>query len=337
MKRFSIALFSAPLFVAGLAVGSADAQDVARWKASYIGPPQIHMNRVVLKGWTDRVNADGKGSIEITVVPGLSDFNTAYDNVRNGVAQIGTVQADQVRGKFNKTSVAALPFTARNGTEATLALWKMYEAGLIADEFNEVELIGLAVFPPHGVHSKLPVKSLDDLKGHKVRAGSALAAQVAEAFGGLAVGIPPSEMNQAFDKGVITHVLANYNTVGGFGVMNVARHHLNVELGASVLMLIANKQAWDRAPAAAKEAIRKHGFGNMAKVMGAGTDDPNEEDLAKMKAAGNHTFNDPSSADRARWEKQAAPVIEKWQSDIPNGAAVVAAFKQGVLAARNTR
>src|SRR5687767_6263956 len=98
MKLFAITVLSGSILSACLTIGSADAADPVKWKASFIGPPQIHMNRAVLKPWTDRVNADGKGAIEITIVPGLSDFNTAYDNVRNGIAQIGTVQADQVRG-----------------------------------------------------------------------------------------------------------------------------------------------------------------------------------------------------------------------------------------------
>ena len=51
-----------------------------------------------------------------------------------------------VSSLFPKTNVGTLPFEAKNHREDALALWHLYEKGVISMEFGQVKPLGFIVF-----------------------------------------------------------------------------------------------------------------------------------------------------------------------------------------------
>ena len=115
-------------------------------------PPQGPANLWGFTPWAQEVLAASGGTVEVKIFPGgsIADFNKVYDRVLNGVADIGYGIFGPVSTDFPKSMVASLPFEANNVEEAALALWRIYENGLIADEYSRVKLLALFNFSDNG-------------------------------------------------------------------------------------------------------------------------------------------------------------------------------------------
>jgi hypothetical protein len=53
----------------------------------------------------------------------------------NDVMHIGFELHNYVSGKFNYSEVAALPFMAETGEQASVALWRLYKTGVLDKEY----------------------------------------------------------------------------------------------------------------------------------------------------------------------------------------------------------
>ena len=71
-----------------------------------------------------------------------------------------------------------------NAHEAGLALQRLYEKGVIADEWKGVKPLAFGVFANLTYHTVPMVKTLDDLKGLKISVQGRIAGDTLEALGG---------------------------------------------------------------------------------------------------------------------------------------------------------
>ena len=69
--------------------------------------------------------------------------------------------------RFKQQDVAALPFEAENAILASTALWSIYQKGVTTKEFDAVKPLGLWTFPNAAIHSREPIRTLDDFKGQQ--------------------------------------------------------------------------------------------------------------------------------------------------------------------------
>jgi TRAP-type C4-dicarboxylate transport system substrate-binding protein len=120
------------LFAALLALisGVASAQEVTLTLAT-LDPPPTPLNTQELHPWADRVNAQGKGVVQIVVRDGseIANQQNIYDRVMSDVVQIGRGTQSFIGGKFPLTEVVALPFVVENGESGSVAFWRLYKSG----------------------------------------------------------------------------------------------------------------------------------------------------------------------------------------------------------------
>src|SRR4029078_6054722 len=90
--------------------------------------------------WSEEIQKPSGGAVEVKIFPGgsIADFNKVYDRVLNGVADIGYGIFGRVSTKSPRAMVASLPFEPTSVVEAALALWRLYDTGVIADELGRV-------------------------------------------------------------------------------------------------------------------------------------------------------------------------------------------------------
>ena len=88
------------------------------------GPPNASIHTDLIQPWSEKVNKEGAGLLNVKVYVGYSlvDMRNTLDRVENGVADLAFCILGPVSSQFPKTLVATLPFEARNGHEAGLAL-----------------------------------------------------------------------------------------------------------------------------------------------------------------------------------------------------------------------
>jgi TRAP-type C4-dicarboxylate transport system substrate-binding protein len=302
---------------------------------------QHPVNTQVMVPWINAVNAASKGTIKIVWYPGvtLGDVGTIYDNVKNGVADIGWILPAVVRGKFARTLVVTLPFITDNATseQVSIAVWRVYAKGLLDAEYDEVKPLAINQVPPAVIHSRSPIAKMDDLKGKRFQTGNPLNAQLLASLGGVPASVMLPEIYQALSRGTIDGTLLPWFGVQPYRVHEVTSHHLDVEFGGGGTLVAINANVLAKLPQDAKAALAAHSGERLSRGVGIAYDRSTAYARGEIAKLPNRTVAKLDAAETARWREKNEPIVQAWPQQVPNGAAVLAAFKEALAAARAAR
>ncbi len=298
-------------------------------------PPMSYVHREVLTPWAEAVTADSGGTLKIQTFYGgtLGSFANTYDRVVDEVVDIGFILTAFAAGKFRRQEVAALPFEAENAILASNALWSLYQKGLTATEFDAVRPLGLWTFPNAAIHSREPIKTLDDFRGKKIVASNAIAAKIVTALGATPISFRPDEAYTAIQRGTVDGAVMPFTGMETFKLHEVTRHHLDVALGSDPALLMINRKRYDALPAEAKAAIDKHSNAGLSAKFGLKT----QEQWQKSRDVVRERVSTLTPEQEAEWKKRLAPIAAEWAQGVPDGAKVLETFRADVAAARGKR
>src|SRR5262252_849977 len=123
--------------------------------------------------WVKQVEEATKGRLKIDVYPSQTLIKGVdmWKGVRSGIADIGWCVQGYWPEQTPVSDVMSLPFlpikSAEKGSET---FWKLYEKfPAIQKEYSEITPLTLYTGSPSMFITKKPVKTLDDMKGLKVR------------------------------------------------------------------------------------------------------------------------------------------------------------------------
>jgi TRAP-type C4-dicarboxylate transport system substrate-binding protein len=114
----------------------------------------------------------------------------------------------------------------------------------------------------------------------------------------------------------------------GFKLAEVTNNHVLVGLGSGGAYLIINKDAYAKLPAPARASIDKHSGATGSRAAGEAMDRIYARSEGVVRNLPGHTIGPLAPAEFARYQKEiATPVVEEWTKRIPNGAAILAAYR----------
>jgi len=292
-------------------------------------PPPSFLHAGAFNPWAKAVTEASDGALKIEMFYGgtLGGFNVTYERVLDGGADIGFILTALAKGKFRQQDVAALPFESKSSLAAASALWKIYDKGITAGEFDAVKPLGIWTFPNSAVNSRSPVKSLDDLKGKKVTVSNPIAGRTVVALGAGPVAMSPSDVYQALSRGLADMALMPFTGVATFKIDDVAKHHVDVALGADSAVVFMSRKKWDTLPPQAKAAIDKHSYLPFSETLGRAAD----AEAARSRGAVKEV-TELTDSEEARWRKLVEPVAQQWATETPDGAKVLEAFRAEIRA-----
>jgi TRAP-type C4-dicarboxylate transport system substrate-binding protein len=302
-------------------------------KFAVFSPDAERLYNTVKKPFAAAVNASAGGTIEIELYPNGALGRAPQQQAQmviDGVADIGFILTPAAAGKLKQQDVASLPFETVNSVEAAEALWKVYEKGVTAGEFNQVKLLGIWTFPNAALHSKEPIKTLDDVKGKKLVASNLIAAKIATALGATPVTFRPDEAYQAISRGITDGGLMPFTGMEVFKIHEVAKYHLDAALGSDSAILFMNKDRYGSLPPKAKEAIDKNSYLLLSRRLGEKT----TAEWERTRGVVMDTVSTLSPEQEAQWRKALEPIAKEWAQTTPDGAKVLEAFRAEVAAAR---
>jgi TRAP-type C4-dicarboxylate transport system substrate-binding protein len=316
----------------GLAIASVTAQAQTVLRLNSPAPPPSYLHKGVFEPWAAAVEADAGGTIKFQMSYGgqLGNFGVAYDRMIDGVSDIAFILTGLTGGRFKQQDVASLPFETRDSNEAAIALWKLYEKGITADEFKQVKLLGTWAFPNASIHSMKPIATLADLKGNKFSVGNAILGSVIVALGSTPVSLRPDETYQALSRGTVEGVVMPFTGMYTFKLHEVAKSHLDVPLGADAAALVMNRQKFESLPPQARAAIDKHSGLLLTQKLGTATQ--GQWDVGHQTVKEKLTRLAPD--EEKKWQAALAPIAQKWAESAPNGKKVLEAFRAEVQAVR---
>ena len=315
--------------VISFAAGAAKADEINLLFGTTL-PAQVHLNMRVLHPWADRVNEQGKGVVHIDVRDGseIANLGNFYSRVEDDVIQISWGLQSAIGGKFPRTEVGGLPFEVDKAEVGSVALWRVYKSGLFDAEYDTVHPLYMITFPPSGIHYAKQPKTLEDLKGLKVATGSKVTADAIERLGGSPLSMITSDYYTAVQRGMVDAVLVQWTAFQPFKLQDVTFFHLETKLGGATGMVFMAKKKYDALPAAVRKILDDNSGEAESRVYGKFWDDVDNEGREMVKALGDkHKIVQQSPETAAKWRAEVAPVIDDFVKTTPDGAKVLAAFR----------
>jgi len=314
-----LAAFAVP----ALAVASfaAAAQDVTL-RIHHFLPPGATIQQKVFLPWCDKIGKESGGRLKCQIYPAMQLGGTPpqlFDQARDGVADIIWTIPTYQAGRFLKSEVFELPFMAKNAETGSPALWEYIQKNSL-DEFKGTKLIAAHLHDGSLLHfSGKQVKTLDELKGLKVRAPTRIGSKFLAALGAAPVQMPVPQVTEAISKGVIDGTMVPWEIVPTIKLQEVAKYHLDSaaalpRMSNSIFVVAMNQAKYDSLPPDLKKVIDANSGIETSKAIGKAFDATTEPGKKAAAAAGG-VFDILSTAEYDRWNKATESVVTEWISD----------------------
>jgi TRAP-type C4-dicarboxylate transport system substrate-binding protein len=235
--------------------------DPIKLKLAYYGSDQTRTYISAIKPFVDAVNADEQGGIIIETYPVGAlgkDPGQQPQLVRDGVADIALVVLGPVADQFLDHAVIELPGLFRDIREATFVNTRLV-ASEILQGYDDFFLIGAFATEPQSIHTRVPITSLGDLRGKRIRANNPIEASTLAKLGMYSVVLPLGRTPEAISRGTIDGAATATAPLTDFGLGRVVTYHYYLRLGPSVLSILMNRKRFESLPKAGQDVIRKYG------------------------------------------------------------------------------
>lgn len=306
------------VFLTGVVLGFSAptmAQDTINLRLSSFVPPMHFMNQRILEPWVKTVEERTNGRIKIKIYAGgaLGKPQDQYDMAVRGVADITWGILAYTPGRFPLVTVMELPFMSPNAEIGSRMVQRLYDSGLLKEEFKDIKLLALAMPPTMDLHSnKNLVKTLGELKGMKVRTPSAMIGKLIKKWGGVPVAMPAPEVYLSLERGVIDAIFFDPLTLMGMRCNEVTKYHTRVGISTTVVFFAMNKKAWNELPPDLQKVMDElSGEYWAADLNGVIADRAVLGVLKKLKEGG-HTIYPLPPEELKKWQKASASAYDEW-------------------------
>ncbi|HEY3918294.1 MAG TPA: TRAP transporter substrate-binding protein DctP [Stellaceae bacterium] len=301
-----------------------------------LAPPDSRVAKTEFHPWAERINAAGKGIVQLDVRDGftLANMDNVYSRVMDDVVQIGWGTQNAIGGKFIRSALAGLPFVSGDCSTASTAFWRLYQSGALNAEYADIVPLMLIVFPQSGIHLVHPVAKLEDLRGLKLIALGKVQSEAVTALGGAPLSIPLTDMYQALQRGTADGAVASWTVFDPFRLGDVTRYHAESRLGTSTGMIFMAKKKFNALPAAAQKVLKDNSGEVASRAFGAYLDGDAARVRDNVKTAPQQVLTAPDATRAAAWRDKLAKVDADYVNTVPSGQAILDSYRQLLAAAK---
>jgi TRAP-type transport system periplasmic protein len=306
------------LAVIAFGTGFASAQEVTL-KVAHFLPPNSNAQQNLITPWCDKINKESNGRLKCQIYPAMQLGGTPpqlFDQVRDGVSDITWTVPTYQAGRFIKSEVFELPFMVNTAEKASPALWDYVQKNSL-DEFKGTKLILMHLHDGAQLQfGSKAVKTLEDLKGLKIRAATRLNAKMLAALGAIPVQMPAPAVPEAVAKGVVDGVSLPWEVMTPLKMQEITKFHTETPAGLpkisnTIFVFAMNQAKYDSLPADLKKVIDNNS-GREQSVWAGKVFDATTAPSRKIAQDRNNTFITISADEYKRWEKATEKVSEEW-------------------------
>ncbi len=315
-RRRLLAAAGASLAMPAVVTG-ARAQAQATLKLHHFLPPVSNAHTKLLQPWARKVEADSQGRIKIDIFPAMQLGGTPpqlFDQARDGVADIVWTLPGSTPGRFPSTEVFELPFIAsRRGIVNAKAGAEFMPQ--LAEETKDVKLLCYWSHDHGLIHTNKAIRTMDDLKGLKLRNPTRLAGEALKALGATSVGMPVPQVPESLAQRVIDGAVIPWEVVPAVKVHELTKFHTEIPgsptLYTASFFLAMNKAKYDGLPADLKAVIDRNSGMAFAEMAGNMWDTEATRVSEMVRQRGN-TISAISEEEKQKWMKACEPVTAAW-------------------------
>lgn len=275
--------------------------------------PPTHIHAKLGKAWAEEVEKRTDGRVKINYYPGgaLLKGDKLYSGVVTGIADIGMSIFVYNRGMFPGMEVIDLPLGFSSGKQATEIINQFYQKYPPEKLDSEVKTLYLHAHGPGLLHSKKEVRTIEDIKGMKIR-GQGATARIIESLGAVPVAMGQAEVYEALQKGVVEGNFSPMEVLDGWKQAEVTKSTTECyAIGySSTFYLVMNKNRWESLPDDIKKIIEEINQEWFIK-HGEAWDDADVQAKQVTIDKGNKVIT-LSESEATRWKNAVQPVIDEY-------------------------
>jgi TRAP-type C4-dicarboxylate transport system substrate-binding protein len=190
--------------------------------------PQSNVWLSMHKPWMEKIEKESGGRIKFEGYPAMQLGGTPvqlYDQAKDGVVDVVWTLPGNTAGRFPRIEAFELPFMMTNAEATSKAYWDYVQAHA-PDEFKDVQTLALHVHGPGVIHTvDKAVKSVDDIKGLKLRGPTRQVTKLLGFLGATPVGMPLPGIPDALSKGTINGCVIPWEVVPSVKVHELTKYH----------------------------------------------------------------------------------------------------------------
>src|SRR5690606_3995580 len=195
----------------------------------------------------------------------------------------------------------------------------------------------------HGlIHAKRQVKTMEDLKGLKLRFPTRLAGEALEALGASPIGMPVPQVPESLAQGVIDGAVIPWEVVPSIKVHELVQYHTEIPgsptFYTATFMLAMNRARYEGLPDDLRKVVDEESGMALATEAGKMFDDVGAQISDMVRKRGN-TIAAISETEKARWMEATKPVIDSWIKEVASrnvdGAKLLEAAKASLAKYEN--
>lgn len=287
---------------------------------SLVTPPKHLRNINVINPWVKMIEERTGGKVKMTVyyAAALAPPPQTFESTVSGVADISEGLVYATPGRFPLTETVMLP---ELGLETSLscskALWQLYQTvPELQKEWQGVKMLWLHTTPGIKlITRKKPVRSLEDLKGLKIRVSGATAVKMGKALGFTPVSMGIGDLYLGLEKGVIDGVALPSEILVSRRLGEVTKYVTDIDLGHDAFFVVMNENSWKGLPDDVKKVIEELSGEWAVEFTGKAWDKFDQEAVGKNKASGIE-YIELEAAEKAKWKNLLAPVKGEYAAEL---------------------
>ncbi len=307
-------------------------------KVAHFLPTSSNFHQQVLVPWCDKISKESGGNLKCQIYPSMQLGGTPaqlFDQVRDGVADIVWSLPTYQAGRFTKTEVFELPFLVKSSEKGSQAMWDYIQKNAM-DEFKGTKLLFTHLHDGNQMHfGSKSVKTLEDLKGLKLRAPSRIGSKTLAALGAVPVQMPAPAVPESISKSVVDGASIPWEVTTAFKLQEICKTHTETapnqaKHANSIFVFAMNPTKYNNLPPELKKIIDQNSGLETSRWAGK-TFDSFTATARKIAVGRNNNFNVLSDAEYKRWVKATESVDDDWMKEVAakggNGKALLSDAK----------
>jgi TRAP-type C4-dicarboxylate transport system substrate-binding protein len=281
-------------------------------------PPVHVIAREIITPWMAEVEKDSGGEVKPKLYPSMQLGGSPpglFRQAVDGVVDLVFTLPGYTSPAFPRTQMVELPGLSKDGRAATELLWKLLDPYL-KPEFEGVKVIALWAAEDAGLMTRgKPIKTLEDVKGLRMRSPSAAQARQLAVMGATPVAMPITELYPGLDRGTIDGAMVPFSVIIDFRIGEVAKTYTisGPLFGRSSFLIAMNQKKFDSLSAKAKAAIDKHSGLPLSLRATDVYIKRSAEGVASVR--GKAEVVEFSKAEQEKIAKVLRPIVDEWVKD----------------------
>ncbi|HWU36255.1 MAG TPA: TRAP transporter substrate-binding protein, partial [Candidatus Acidoferrum sp.] len=284
-----VAVFVIMLAPVAWGAGAPATANVITLKFSHHEPPAARI-AIAFQKWADMVGEKTNGRVKIQIFPAqtLGKGADSYSMVQSGIADMAWLMLGFFPGQFPLSEAYNLPMLGvPSGKAGASALWDYYQGSpAVQKEWTSVKVVTTFSSGVQFVNTaKKPVRTLQDIKGQKIRVTGWGTTNFIKSLGGNPIGMSPPEMYDGISKGVIDGMVFDWQGIQSSRLYEVLSYATYTPLVQVPQFLALNLDRWKSFPPDIQKVFEEMGGKFGAQMLGGAFDEADpvgEENFKKL-------------------------------------------------------